>query len=85
MIPYDFTHQAERQLLKLPPNIQKQIIRKLEYYLKQPSPLASAKRLVDSHPPIFRFKAGDYRIIFDWEGDGILITKVGHRRDIYRE
>ena len=84
MIPYDFTRHAQRELFKLPVNIQRQIIRKLEHYLSQPEPLAFAKHIVGNRPAIYRFKISDYRVIFDWEGSGILITRVGHRKDVYR-
>jgi mRNA interferase RelE/StbE len=32
----------------------------------------------------YRFRIGDYRVVFDLEGDEIVILRVGHRRDIYR-
>lgn len=85
MIPYDFTKNAEKQFFKLPHDIQKRIIKKIESYLNNPDPLAFAKRLIgSSHPPAYRFQAGDYRVIFDWEAASILITRVGHHRDVYR-
>lgn len=84
MIPYDFTRQAERMFLKLPRSTQQRILRKVESFLSQPNPLQFANRLVDSPVVSYRFRIGDYRVIFDWEGTRILITKVGHRRDVYR-
>lgn len=84
MIAYDFTKHAEKEFFKLPKDIQKRIINKIESYLKNPNPLLFAKRLEGIYPPAYRFQIGDYRAIFDWEGDKILITKVGHRREIYR-
>ncbi len=84
MISYDFTRQAERMFLKLPKDVQKKIIKKLEHYLAQPSPLIFAKRIVGDESPSYRFQAGDYRVIFDWEEKKILITKVGHRREVYK-
>ena len=84
MIRYDFTRQAERMFLGLPRDIQRRILLKVEHYLAQPNPLAFAKRIVGSPVPSYRFQIGDYRVIFDWEADRILLTKVGHRRDVYR-
>ena len=84
MIVYDFTHRAERMFLKLPKDIQHRILIKLEHYLNQPNPLVFAKRIVGSPAASYRFQIGDYRVAFDWEGKSILITKVGHRREIYR-
>ena len=31
-----------------------------------------------------KFRIGDYRVVFAIIGDSILITRVGHRRDIYK-
>lgn len=31
----------------------------------------------------YRLRMGDYRILFDVEGDTIAIQKIGHRKDIY--
>ena len=31
-----------------------------------------------------KFRIGDYRVVFAIVGDSILITRVGHRRDIYK-
>ncbi|MEM4188726.1 MAG: type II toxin-antitoxin system RelE/ParE family toxin [Candidatus Hadarchaeum sp.] len=84
MIRYDFTKYAEKLFLKLPKNIQQRIIDKLEFYLSFPNPLSFAKRLSGSTTNAYRYQIGDYRVTFDWEGDSILITKVGHRKDIYR-
>ena len=84
MRPYDFTRAAERQFVKLPHDLQRRLLHKVEHYLAQPDPLTFAKPIVGSPTPAYRFQIGDYRVIFDWEGDRILITKVGHRRDIYR-
>ena len=84
MIPYDFTKQAAKAFLELPPNIQKKIIGKLEFYLNSDNPLSFAKRLVGFPRPVFRFRIDDYRVIFDWQGKSILILKVGHRKEIYR-
>lgn len=31
-----------------------------------------------------KFRVGDYRVIFAIIGDSVLVTRVGHRRDVYR-
>ena len=33
---------------------------------------------------VYRFRAGDYRVIFDWNGDHILVTKVSDRKNAYK-
>ena len=84
MLSYDFTRQAEREFSKLPHTVQKQILHKLEHYISQPNPLLLAKRIYGGPINCYRFESGDYRIIFDWEETRILVTKVGHRKDVYR-
>jgi len=85
MIRYDFTRIAEKEFLQLSPAFQKRIIKKLEFYLSQDDPLAFAKNIATLAPPAtYRFRIGDYRLIFEREKDGILILRVGHRREIYR-
>lgn len=32
----------------------------------------------------YRFRIGDYRIIFNIEGENIVILRVGHRKSIYK-
>ena len=32
----------------------------------------------------YRFRMGNYRVIFDIEGKDIVILRVGHRREIYK-
>jgi len=39
-----------------------------------------------SNPVIgtYRFRIGDYRVIFDLEKDEVIVLRIGHRRDIYK-
>jgi mRNA interferase RelE/StbE len=84
VIGYAFTNHAQAEFLKLPRPLQQRIIKKVEQFLSAPEPLVFAQRLTGVPGSCFRYRIGDYRVIFDWEGNGILITKVGHRRDVYR-
>ena len=31
-----------------------------------------------------KFRVGNYRVVFAILGDSVLVTRVGHRRDVYR-
>ena len=31
-----------------------------------------------------KFRVGDYRVVFAIIGDSVLVTRIGHRRDVYR-
>jgi mRNA interferase RelE/StbE len=47
-------------------------------------PLKYAVKLTDPRIGQYRFRAGDYRIIFDLADDTLYVLDVGHRGDIYR-
>ena len=81
MVRIVFTDDAKRDLLKLDKKIRVRIASKLKFFAA--APLKFSRKL--SHPSIgsFRFRIGEYRVIFDLKDDAIVILKVGHRRDIY--
>jgi len=87
MYKYFFTSPALKQIRKLPHNLQKRILKKLDYYC-QKNPFKHADFLTDSKLGSYRFRIGDYRVIFDKDIDkenAILILLVGHRKEIYRK
>ena len=79
-----FTNSAFRQLSRLERNIQKRIAGKLEFYCLQEKPLKYAEPLTNSRFGEWRFRIGEYRVLFDVEADEIVVLAVGHRREIYR-
>ena len=81
---YRFTVSAVRDMKKLPKSIQKRIIIKLDFFCKQEDPLLFAKPLTDYRTGSFRFRVGEYRVIFDVNDDEIKILRIGHRREVYR-
>lgn len=83
MISVEFTKHARRDLRKLPADVRERIIKKTEWYILQLNPLHFADSIEGVKGKIHRFRIGDYRVIFDWEGDKILVTKVSHRREAY--
>ena len=82
---YEFTSLALKQISKLPKDVQKRILKKLDYYCQQNNILKYADFLTDTKLGDFRFRIGDYRVVFDVEGEVLLILSVGHRREIYKK
>ena len=78
-----YTQRAIRDINKLEANIKKRIGKTLLRY--QDNPLKHAEPLSDSDLGSYRFRIGNYRIIFDVEGDKIIILRVGHRKEIYKK
>ena len=79
-----FAKSAARELRRLNRAIQDRIRRKLRFYASQTNPLNFAKLVKDFRFGNWRFRIGDYRIIFDIEKDKIVVLKIGHRKDIYK-
>ena len=80
---YRFTPRALKQFHKLPAAAQNELLQKIHYFLTADKPLNFAEPIVgEKHT--HRFRVRDYRIIFTPGENSIVITKVGHRRDIYR-
>lgn len=62
---------------------QERIGRKLKEYADDP--IRYAKKLVDPNTGTYRFRIGDYRIIFDIDDEYIVILRIGHRKNIYNK
>lgn len=84
MYSYEFTEQALKDIRKLPLNVQRRIISKLDFFIKSKNPMGFASRLISAEAGQYRFRVGDYRIIFDLENTIIIILTIGHRKDIYK-
>jgi len=77
-----YTKRAARDIRKLPLEIKPHLGKKLLQYAQ--NPLYYAKPLVNTDLGSYRFRIGDYRVIFDLENSDIVVLRVGHRKEIYR-
>jgi len=77
-----YTRKAVRDIERLGPETKERIGRTLPRYEKDP--LRYAEKLTHSELGSYRFRIGDYRVVFDIEGDQIVVLRVGHRREIYK-
>ena len=79
-----FSERARKDWSRLERSVQNQLRKKFEFYLQSGQPLKCAEKLKDSSLGEYRFRIGDYRIVFDLEGNTIFVLRVGHRREIYK-
>jgi mRNA interferase RelE/StbE len=77
-----YTQRAVKDLSRLEPRVKQRIGRTLLRYEK--NPLKFAEKLSDSQLGTYRFRIGHFRVVFDMDGDIIVILRVGHRKDICR-
>lgn len=82
-----YTLKAKKDLTELDKKAADRILYKLDFFVSSDEPLKYAKKLVDSKLDIYRFRVGDYRIIFDIDNQGnisvLLILRIKHRKEVY--
>lgn len=77
-----YSNTAFEDIKKLDVVVKKRIKKKIELF--SINPLLYSKRLINSLIGNFRWRVGNYRIIFDMEKDKIIVLRIGHRREIYK-
>lgn len=78
-----YTKTAFHDIQKLDNVAKKRIKKKLEELSK--NPMSLSKKLISSSLGTYRFRVGNYRIIFDIDKQNVVILRVGHRREIYKK
>lgn len=85
-----FTASAEREIRKLPADVQDEVFEKIEKLAEGPRPNGH-KRLTNFKVPnlklrpLCRIRVGDYRIVYAIQDNIITITvaKIAHRKEVY--
>jgi len=78
----EFSDDAAKFLLKCDRTLAKKLISKVELLNKFPIPLDIKK--IKGIERTFRIRFGSYRIIFQIYEKSFFITKIGHRKDVYK-
>jgi len=47
-------------------------------------PVRHVRKLTEPRIGTYRLRVGEYRVIFDIDGENIVVLRIGHRRHIYR-
>lgn len=79
-----FTKRALEDLRALDKVSQKQILKKLNFYIQSDNPFIYARKLVNSDDGQYQLRVGTYRIVFDANKSNITILRIQHRREVYR-
>ncbi len=75
---------AERQLKKLPREVQQRLRGRIDELADQPRPLGCRKLV--GYQDVYRIRVGLYRVIYSVDDEKVIviILKLGHRRGVYR-
>ncbi len=77
-----YTQRAVKDIDRLDAGVKKRIGATLLRF--KDNPLQYTERLTDPELGGYRFRIGDYRVIFDIEGNDIVVLRAGHRKEIYK-
>lgn len=44
---------------------------------------ADIRKLVGTHPVLYRLRVGNYRVVYTVEGDNVWITEIFHRKRVF--
>lgn len=77
----EFKPKAIKDLDSLQPDIAKRIVEKVSRLSQNLE--GDVKRLTNFTPE-YRLRVGDYRVLFEVEGNRVVVYRVRHRRDVYR-
>jgi mRNA interferase RelE/StbE len=74
--------RAEHELAELPDAVMRRIVNKLDLLAEHPFP-RGVKKLEGGG---YRIRIGDYRVLYDVRSADrtVVISAIGHRRDVYR-
>ena len=83
----EYTKSARADLKKIDLRIAKRIIVKVAFYAEQENPLGFSSQLKGFDRPTYRWRVGDYRVLFRIDLQGhmtiLLVLRIGHRREVY--
>jgi len=85
MYKITWDNKLNKDLHKLDKKTKSRIVQKVEKYLVL-DPLGLGEPLYGRYIGLWRYRVGNYRVIYDVSQETITITvvKVGHRSDIYQ-
>lgn len=81
-----FSKEADKALRKLDRHVSARILDELEEVSRLDDPRSRGKALVGNLAGLWRYRAGDYRVICDIEDEVLVVLVVGvaHRSSVYR-
>ena len=85
-----YTDQAEKDLARLDRSLAVRILKKVDSFVKLSNPFVKAKSLRGFEMPTYRFRVGDYRVVFRKDEKNnclvvLIVLRVAHRKEVYKK
>ena len=75
---------ADQDMADLDPPVAKRIYKRVKW-LSENLDSITPEPLEGPWKGKYKFRVGDYRVIYSIAPDGVRVLKIGHRRDVHRE
>lgn len=82
-----YSDYARKDLLKLDKALAKKVVLKINENTKQDDVLARAKVLKGVLSGLYRYRVGDYRVIFEIDKGRVVVLnvlRIKHRKEVYK-
>jgi mRNA interferase RelE/StbE len=80
----EYAPAALDDLRRMHPTLRQRAWERIQALADDPRP-PNCEALKGGLAPYLKIRAGDHRIVYSVEPDGVFIARVGHRRSIYKE
>ena len=77
-----YKSSVQQDLRKLDKLTAKRLLDKLEHALADHPEAGEALR--GEFRGLYKYRIGDYRVVYAKTLDGVLVLRIGHRKDVYR-
>ncbi len=78
-----FSKDALRTLSRMPANSARLIRAKIDQYAMEPASLANNVKALKGVEGVFRLRVGDWRVVFDEDGEVIAVVRIASRGGAY--
>ncbi len=76
---------AQKDIKNIDRQIALRIQKKIQFFLDSQDPLSFAEPLTKPSDAQYRWRFGNYRVLFDVDQATITILRVQHRREVYKK
>lgn len=78
-----YSRAALKTLARMPANVARTIVGKIEQYAAEPAAQANNVKALKGEPGVFRLRVGDWRVLFSEDGEVIAIIRIAPRGAAY--
>lgn len=83
-----YTKSSQKDLKRLDANVVQRVLKKVDEYAKLNDPMVKAKKLKGFEVDTYRFRVGDYRVVFRLDPKSkklvvLVVLRVAHRKEVY--